>query len=75
MKKMTRKRFKKLLMAHGFGRNMAQDLIECVALIRQIDGVLNLTVEFCNGQRYRIENVRSYYGIYESLKKDGMSVV
>lgn len=75
MKKMTRKRFKKLLMARGFGRNMAQDLIECVALIRQIDGVLNLTVEFCNGQRYRIANVRSYREIYESLKKDGTSVV
>ena len=33
-KKMTRKRFYKLLMAHGANRNTARDLAECVKLAR-----------------------------------------
>ena len=35
-KKMTRKRFCKLLMAHGFGRNMAQALGGVLISIRRI---------------------------------------
>ena len=72
---MTRKRVKKLLMSSGISRNTAQDLIECLIAIRRLEGVISLTVEFTNGQKYCAKNVRSYREIYKGLQKDGMPLV
>ncbi len=72
---MTRKRFKKLLMSRGISRNTGQDLIECLIAIRQFEGVVSLSIEFTNGQKYYAKNVRSYREIYKSLQKDGVPLV
>ena len=74
-KKMTRKRFCKLLMAHGASRNTARDLAECVNVTRRVDFVEGFTVEFFNGQKYHVGNVHSYREAYESTQKDGVPLV
>ena len=71
-KKMTRKRFYKLLMAHGANRNTARDLAECVKLARRAYFIDGFTVEFVNGQKYHVGNVHSYRGAYENTQKDGV---
>ena len=67
-KKMTRKRFYKLLMAHGANRNTARDLAECVKLARRAYFIDGFTVEFVNGQKYQRWNVHSTAGIREHAK-------
>lgn len=74
-KKMTRKRFRKLLMAHGANRNTARDLAECVNLARRADFIESFTAEFVNGQKYQVENVHSYREAYENTQKDGVPLV
>lgn len=72
---MTQKRFKKLLMARGADRNTARDLVECVKVIRRVDFIEGLAVEFANGQKYQVGNVHSYREAYESTQKEGVSLV
>lgn len=72
---MTRKRFIKLLMAHGANRNTARDLVECVNVTQRVGFIEGFTVEFVNGQKYQIGNVHSYREAYESTQKDGVSLV
>lgn len=74
-KKMTRKRFYKLLVAHGANRNTARDLAECVKLARRAYFIDGFTVEFVNGQKYHVGNVHSYRGAYENTQKDGVPLV
>ena len=60
-KKMTRKRFCKLLMAHG--------------VARRYDFIDGFTIKFVNGQKYQVDNVHSYREAYESTQKDGVPLV
>lgn len=73
--KMTRKRFCKLLMAHGADRNTARDLVECINVSRQVGFVEGFTVAFVNGQKYQVGNVRSYHKAYACTQKDGVPLV
>ena len=72
---MTRKRFKKLLMAHGVNRNTARGLAECINVTRRIGFIDGFTVELFNGQKYQVGNVHSYREAYESTQKDGVPLV
>ena len=69
-KKMTRKRFCKLLMAHGVSRNTAQGLARCIYVARRYDFIDGFTVKLFNG-----DNVHSYREAYESTQKDGVPLV
>ena len=59
-KKMTRKRFCKLLMAHGVNRNTARGLAQCVNAARRYGFIDGFTIKFVNGQKYQVDNVHSY---------------
>lgn len=74
-KKMTRKRFCKLLMAHGFGRNMAQALSGVLIAIRRIGEGGNLILKCYDGHEYHMEDVHSYRTAYETFEKDGVPLV
>ena len=74
-KKMTRKRFCKLLMAHGVNRNTARGLAECINVTRRIGFIDGFTVEKFNGEKYQVDNVHSYREAYESTQKDGVPLV
>ena len=74
-KKMTRKRFCKLLMAHGVNRNTARGLVQCVNAALRYDFIEGFTVKFVNGQKYQVDNVHSYREAYESTQKDGVPLV
>lgn len=74
-KKMTRKRFCKLLMAHGTDRNIARSLAQCINVARRYDFIDGFTVKFFNGQKYQVDNVHSYREAYESTQKDGVPLV
>lgn len=74
-KKMTRKRFCKLLMAHGVNRNTARDLAKCVNVAQRVGFIESFGVEFFNGQKYQVGNVHSYRKAYESTQKDGVPLV
>lgn len=74
-KKMTRKRFCKLLMAHGVNRNTARGLAECINVTRRIGFIDGFTVEKFNGEKYQVGNVHSYREAYESTQKDGVPLV
>ncbi len=75
MKKMTRKRFCKLLMAHGFGRNMAQAMSGVLIAIRRIGDGRDLILKCDDGHEYHMKDVRSYRTAYESFEKDGVPLV
>lgn len=72
---MTRKRFIKLLMAHGCDRNTARDLAECINSAQRIGFIDSFAIKFFNGQKYQFGNVHSYREAYESTQKDGVSLV
>lgn len=74
-KKMTRKRFCKLLMAHGVNRNTARGLAECINVTRRIGFIDGFAVEKSNGEKYQVGNVHSYREAYESTQKDGVPLV
>lgn len=74
-KKMTRKRFCKLLMAHGVNRNTARGLAECINVTRRIGFIDGFTVEKFNGEKYQVGNAHSYREAYESTQKDGVPLV
>lgn len=74
-KKMTRKRFCKLLMAHGVNRNTARGLAQCINVARRYDFIDGFTIKFVNGQKYQVDNVHSYREAYESTQKDGVPLV
>lgn len=70
-KKMTRKRFCKLLMAHGVNRNTARGLAQCINVARRYDFIDGFTVKLFNGQKYQVDNVHSYREAYESTQRMG----
>lgn len=72
---MTRKRFIKLLMAHGCDRNTARGLAECINAAQRTGFIERFTIKFVNGQEYQVGNVHSYREAYESTQKDGVSLV
>lgn len=72
---MKRKRFCKLLMAHGVNRNTARGLAECINVTRRIGFIDGFTVEKSNGEKYQVGNVHSYREAYESMQKDGVPLV
>ena len=74
-KKMARKRFCKLLMAHGVNRSTARGLAQCIYVARRYDFIDGFTVKLFNGQKYQVDNVRSYREAYESMQKDGVPLV
>ena len=74
-KKMTRKRFCKLLMAHGVNRNTARGLAQCINVARRYDFIDGFTVKLFNRQKYQVDNVHSYREAYESTQKDGVPLV
>ena len=53
-KKMTRKRFCKLLMAHGVNRNTARGLAQCIYVARRYDFIDGFTIKLFNGQKYQV---------------------
>ena len=72
---MTRKRFIKLLMAHGCDRNTARGLAECINAAKRTGFIERFTIKFFNGQKYLVGNVHSYREAYESMQKEGVSLV
>ena len=74
-KKMTRKRFCKLLMAHGPDRNTARDLAPCINAARRYGFIDGFTIKLVNGQKYPVDHVHSYREAYESTQKDGVPLV
>lgn len=74
-KKMTRKRFYKLLMAHGANRNTARGLVQCINAVRRYGFIDGFTIKLVNGQKYQVDNVHSYREAYESTQKDGVPLV
>ena len=74
-KKMTRKRFCKLLMAHGTDRNTARGLAQCINAARRYGFIDGFTIKLVNGQKYQVDNVHSYREAYESTQKDGVPLV
>ena len=72
---MKRKRFCKLLMAHGVNRNTARDVAQCIYVARRYDFIDGFTIKLFNGQKYQVDNVRSYREAYESTQKDGVPLV
>lgn len=72
---MTRKRFCKLLMAHGIGRNMAQALSGVLIAIRRIGDGDDLILKCDDWHEYHMKNLNSYRTAYESFEKDGVPLV
>ena len=75
MKKMTRKRFCKLLMANVFGRKRAQAMSGVLIAIRRIGDGGDLILKCDDGHEYHMKDVRSYRTAYESFEKDGVPLV
>ena len=69
---MKRKRFEKLLMAHGVNRNPTRGLAQCIYVARRYDFIDGFTIKLFNGQKYQVDNVHSYREAYESTQKDGV---
>ena len=74
-KKMTRKRFCKLLMAHGVNRKTARVLAQFIYVAQRYDFIDGFTIKLFNGQKYQVDNVHSYREAYESTQKDGVPLV
>lgn len=74
-KKMTCKRFCKLLMAHGVNRNTARGLAGCINVAKRHGLIDGFTIKLFNGQKYQVDNVHSYREAYESTQKDGVPLV
>ncbi|MGN0707405.1 MAG: hypothetical protein ACI4JC_05335 [Faecalibacterium sp.] len=76
-KKLTRKRFKKLLMAHGVSRNNAQWLIGYLTELRHAIESHGTLVLFYNPERaeYCLAKAHPYAQVCKSFIEDGVLLV
>lgn len=76
MKKMNRKRFRKLLMAHGVSRNNAQWLVDYLTEVRhEIERYDRLVTTYCpTTKAYRVAKSHPYAQVY-SFIEDGELLV
>ena len=73
---MTRKRFKKLLMARGVEPKVAQWLIDYLTETRQFIERHELVMTYSTEtKKFRIVKVHSYAKIYKSLTEEGELLV
>ena len=77
MKKMNRKRFRKLLMAHGVSRNNAQWLIDYLTEVRhEIERYDRLVMTYDPAMKaYRVAKAHPYAQVYKSFIEDGELLV
>ena len=77
MKKMTRKRFRKLLMAHGVSRNNAQWLIDYLTELRHgIERPYGLVMAYSSETgKFRLVKAHPYAQVYKSFIEDGELLV
>ena len=77
MKKMTRKRFKKLLMSRGVSRNNAQWLIDYLTEVRhEIERPYRLVATFSSETgEFRLAQAYPYAQVHKSFVEDGELLV